>query len=132
MVMLIIPSLVGVTGYGILQYYLMIYERDTGKNLIDTYGFYGALSFLHYLISIVAILVVIVMFQNWKEMQEEQRGQELVLNQISDMKKHIEEVEKLYRDIRSMRHGIWEIIYRHWNIWWHIIIWMMLQNTWNI
>ena len=106
MVMLIIPSLVAVTGYGILQYYLMIYERDTGKNLIDTYGFYGALSFLHYLISIVAILVVIVMFQNWKEMQEEQRGQELVLNQISDMKKHIEEVEKLYRDIRSMRHDM--------------------------
>lgn len=106
MVMLIIPSLVGVTGYGILQYYLMIYERDTGKNLIDTYGFYGALSFLHYLISIVAILVVIVMFQNWKEMQEEQRGQELVLNQISDMKKHIEEVEKLYPDIRSMRHDM--------------------------
>ena len=80
MVMLIIPSLVGVTGYGILQYYLMIYE--------------------------VAIFVVIVMFQNWKEMQEEQRGQELVLNQISDMKKHIEEVEKLYRDIRSMRHDM--------------------------
>lgn len=106
MVMLIIPSLVGVTGYGILQYYLMIYERDTGKNLIDTYGFYGALSFLHYLISIVAILVVIVMFQNWKEMQEEQRGQELVLNQISDMKKNIGEVEKLYRDIRSMRHDM--------------------------
>lgn len=106
MVMLIIPSLVGVTEYGILQYYLIIYERDTGKNLIDTYGFYGALSFLHYLISIVAILVVIVMFQNWKEMQEEQRGQELVLNQISDMKKHIEEVEKLYRDIRSMRHDM--------------------------
>lgn len=106
MVMLIIPSLVGVTGYGILQYYLMIYERDTGKNLIDTYGFYGALSFLHYLISIVAILVVIVMFQNWKEMQEEQRGQELVLNQISDMKKHIGEVEKLYRDIRSMHHDM--------------------------
>lgn len=106
MVMLIIPSLVGVTGYGILQYYLMIYERDTGKNLIDTYGFYGALSFLHYLISIVAILVVIEMFQNWKEMQEEQRGQELVLNQISDMKKHIGEVEKLYRDIRSMRHDM--------------------------
>ena len=106
MVMLIVPSLVGVTGYGILQYYLMIYERDTGKNLIDTYEFYGALSFLHYLISIVAILVVIVMFQNWKEMQEEQRGQELVLNQISDMKKHIGEVEKLYRDIRAMRHDM--------------------------
>lgn len=106
MVMLIIPSLVGVTGYGILQYYLTIYEKDTGKSLINTYGFYGALSFLHYLISIVAILVMIVMFQNWKEMQEEQRGQELVLNQVSDMEKHIGEVEKLYQDIRSLRHDM--------------------------
>ena len=33
LVMLIIPSLVGVTGYGILQYYLNIYEKDTGKSL---------------------------------------------------------------------------------------------------
>ena len=85
MVMLMIPSLVGVTGYGILQYYLNIYEKDTGKNLIDTYGFYGALSFLHYLSSIIAILVMIVIFQNWKVAQEEQFEQELVLNQVSDM-----------------------------------------------
>ena len=106
MVMLIMPSLVGVTGYGILQYYMTIYENDTGKRLNDIYGFYGALSFLHYLISIIAILVMIVMFQNWKETQEEQLGQELVLNQISDMKKHIGEVEKLYQDIRSLRHDM--------------------------
>ena len=106
MVMLIMPSLVGVTGYGILQYYMTIYENDTGKRLIDIYGFYGALSFLHYLISIIAILVMIVMFQNWKATQEKQLGQKLVLNQISDMKKHIEGVEKLYQDIRSMRHDM--------------------------
>ena len=49
--MLIILSLVGVTGYGILQYYLNIYEKDKGKSLTDTYGFYGALSFVHYFIS---------------------------------------------------------------------------------
>ena len=106
LVMLIIPSLVGVTGYGILQYYLNIYEKDTGKSLTDTYGVYGALSFVHYFISIIAILVMTTMFQNWKVAQEEQTGQELVLNQVSDMKKHIGEVEKLYRDIRSMRHDM--------------------------
>jgi sensor histidine kinase regulating citrate/malate metabolism len=32
--------------------------------------------------------------------------QELVLNQVSDMKKHIGEVEKLYQDIRSLRHDM--------------------------
>lgn len=104
--MLIMPSLVGVTGYGVLQYYLNIYEKDTGKNLIDSYGFYGALSFLHYLISIMAILVMTTMFQKWKAAQEEQAGQELVLNQVNDMEKHIREVEKLYRDIRSLRHDM--------------------------
>ncbi len=98
LVMLIIPSLVGVTGYGILQYYLNIYEKDT--------GFYGALSFVHYFISIIAILVMTTMFQNWKVAQEEQTGQELVLNQVSNMKKHIGEVEKLYQDIRSLRHDM--------------------------
>ena len=106
LVMLIIPSLVGVTGYGILQYYLNIYEKDTGKSLTDTYGFYGTLSFVHYFISIIAILVMTTMFQNWKVAQEEQTGQELVLNQVSDMKKHIGEVEKLYQDIRSLRHDM--------------------------
>ena len=74
--------------------------------MIDTYGFYGALSFLHYFISIIAILVMIVMFQNWKVAQEEQFEQELVLNQVSDMEKHIGEVEKLYQDIRSLRHDM--------------------------
>lgn len=83
------PSLLGVTGYGVLQY-----------------GFGGALSFLHCLISITAILVMIVMFQKWKESREEQRGQELVASQINDMKKHIAEVEKLYQDIRCMRHDM--------------------------
>lgn len=39
--------------------------------------------------NIIAILVMIVMFQNWKVAQEEQFEQELVLNQVSDMEKHI-------------------------------------------
>ena len=36
LVMLIIPSLVGVTGYGILQYYLNIYEKDTSIRTLRT------------------------------------------------------------------------------------------------
>ena len=61
---------------------------------------------MHYFISIIAILVMTTMFQNWKVAQEEQTGQELVLNQVSDMKKHIGKVEKLHQDIRSLRHDM--------------------------
>lgn len=49
---------------------------------------------------------MIVMFQNWKVAQEEQRGQELVLNQANEMEKHIGEVEKRYQDIRCLRHDM--------------------------
>lgn len=89
LIMLAIPSLVGVTGYEALQ--------------CDTYGI---LSFLHYLICIIVIPAMIVMFQNWKRTQEEKQGQELVLNQVNDIKRHIGEVEKLYSDIRSLRHDM--------------------------
>ena len=106
MVMLIMPSLVSVTGYGIVRYYMTIYEKDTGESLMDHYGLFGALTFFHYLVSMIAILVMIVMFQNWKATQEEQRAQELMRSQIRDMQKHIGEVEKLYQDIRSMRHDM--------------------------
>ncbi len=106
LLMLIMPSLSAMTGYGILQFYQTIYEQDTGKKLLSVYGIYGALSFLNYAISIVAILVMVIMFQNLKARQEETAGQKLLQNQIADMKKHISEVEKLHKDIRLLRHDM--------------------------
>ena len=64
------------------------------------------LCFLYYLMSIIAILVIIVFFQNWKSLQEEQLGQELLESQINNIKMHIKEVEKLYGDLRAMRHDM--------------------------
>lgn len=69
-------------------------------------GFYDVLCFLYYLMSIIAILVIIVFFQNWKSLQEEQLGQELLESQINNIKMHIKEVEKLYGDLRAMRHDM--------------------------
>ena len=63
LVMLIIPSC-GVIGYGILQYYLNVYEKDTEKSLIRyLWILWSFLSFVHYFISIIAILVMTTMFQ---------------------------------------------------------------------
>jgi len=106
LLMLIMPSLSGMTGYGILQFYQKRYENDTGRSLISSYGVYGYLSFLHYLISVVSILVMAIVFQNIKARQEETAGQELMRSQIVDMKQHISEVEKLYQDIRLLRHDM--------------------------
>ena len=106
LLMLIMPSLSAMTGYGILQFYQNIYENDTGRSLTSVYGVYGCFSFLHYLISIISILVMVILFQNLKARQKESSRQELIQSQISDLKKHISEVEKLYQDIRLLRHDM--------------------------
>ena len=59
-----------------------------------------------YLISVMAILVIVIIFQNWKTSQEEQSGHELLESQINNIKMHIEGIEKLYGDIRSLRHDM--------------------------
>ncbi len=70
LVMLIIPSLVGVTGYGILQYYLNIYEKPD-RYLWILWNFkLCALFYLYH-----SNFVMTTMFQNWKVAQEEQTGQ---------------------------------------------------------
>lgn len=106
LLMLIMPSLSAMTGYGILQFYQTIYEQNTGKRLVSVYGIYEAFSFLDYAVSIISILVMVIMFQNLKARQEETAGQKLLQSQIADMKKHISEVEKLHRDIRLLRHDM--------------------------
>ena len=97
LLMLTVPSLSGVAGYAIFHFYQVQFEMT---------GFYDALCFLYYLISVMAVLVITVIFQNWKTSQEEQSGHELLESQINTIKTHIGEIEKLYGDIRSLRHDM--------------------------
>lgn len=106
MIMLVMPSLSAMISYVIWQYFNSIYENDTGKSLFDVYGKYDALTLLHYGISLLTILVMIIVFQNLKARQEEEQQNIFLQRQIEDMKNHISEVEKIYRDVRCIRHDM--------------------------
>ena len=97
LLLLSVPSLSGVAGYAVYHFYQ--YKDELTK-------IYDLLCFLYYLISILAILAIIVIFQRWKTSQEEQAGQQLLESQIDNIKTHIEGVEKLYGDLRSLRHDM--------------------------
>ena len=97
LLLLIVPSLSKVIGSAIFRFY----QVKSGMA-----GIYDVLCILYYLISITAILVMIFVFQSLKTSQEEQSDRELIASQINDMKIHIEGVERLYSDIRSMRHDM--------------------------
>lgn len=68
MFMLIVPSITGMTGYGIL----IQYQTISGMSWMEPiYGLYNGLAFLHFGISIITIVVMTVLFQNIKARQEE-------------------------------------------------------------
>jgi len=102
LIMLIIPSLTGVIAYVTIQNYRVLYIVENGKNK-EEHDFFMV---LFYAISVVAIVVVIVLYQDIKAKQEENRQAELLAVQISSISQHIEQVESLYQDIRSIKHDM--------------------------
>ena len=89
--------------YGIL----IQYQTSSGMSWMEPiYGLYNGLAFLHFGISIITIVVMTVLFQNIKARQEEKLQNELLAAQVDSIKKHIGQVESLYRNIRSIRHDM--------------------------
>lgn len=103
MLMLIVPSITGITGYGIMQYY-QTYMEISVKQAVS--GVYPILAFLHFGISIITIVVVTVLFQNIRARQEEKLQNELLSAQIDSTEKHIAQVESLYQNLRSVKHDM--------------------------
>lgn len=105
--LLSVPSLSGAVSYGVLRYYSYIYERDTaGKSVYDLFGYHDLILLLFTLLSFAVILVITYVFRQWKTQQEEDRQREIFAAQMADLQNHINEVEQLYRDMRSLRHDM--------------------------
>ena len=103
MFMLIVPSVTGMTGYGIL----INYQTSSGMSWMEPIsGLYNGLAFLHFGISIITIVVMTVLFQNIKARQEEKLQNELLAIQVESIRQHIGQVESLYQSIRSIRHDM--------------------------
>ena len=99
----ILPSLVG---YYFFQWLENIYEKDTGNGIWNAYREYNWLIALYLIVSFGAMLVIIIMLQTVKRKQREERENAVLAGQIADMENHIHEVEKMYCDIRSLRHDM--------------------------
>lgn len=106
LVLQLFPFLSIAAGRYVFQFFENIYEADTGKYIADIYKSYVWIKCVYQIISFVAILVMILLYQDIKNHQREEKQNELLVGQIEEMKRHVYEVEKLYMDIRSLRHDM--------------------------
>ncbi len=100
---LVLPSVTGMAGYGIMQCYQTYFNKAAIEAVT---GIYNSLAILYCSISIVTIVVMIVLFQNIKAGQEEKLQNELLAAQVSNIKRHIGQVESFYQNIYSIKHDM--------------------------
>lgn len=93
-------------GQGIFYFAVDAYERDTGQYIWKHYSAYIWLQAVFMLVSFGAILTVIISYQRIKSSQKREKEDAVLAGQIEEMKRHIGEVEKLYFDIRSLKHDM--------------------------
>lgn len=106
LLILLVPSVSGVFAYEVIRYYNKIYERDSGKDVLDIYGYHDWLMVLYSVICFITIFVMAYVYRQWKNDQEEEKQREVFSRQMQDLESHIAEVERIYRDMRSLRHDM--------------------------
>lgn len=106
LLILLVPSVSGAFAYEVIQYYSRVYMWDAGKSVYDTYGYHDWLLILYSVVCFVTIFVMTYVFSRWKDEQEQDKQREVFSRQMQDLQSHITEVERLYRDMRNLRHDM--------------------------
>lgn len=102
LLVLVTPSFMGVAGYWVIWHYRNFYIREIQRNS----DIYDMLSLFYYIVAMITIVAVITLYQSIKAGQEEKLQNELLAVQMEDIRRHIEQVENLYQDIRGIRHDM--------------------------
>lgn len=105
-VLLIMPAVLIVGSQGLIRYYLDIYWEKTGWDIYDNYDGYDFYMIFYVLLCYGTILATAYVYRQWKNEQEEDKQREVLSRQMEDMENHITQVERLYRDLRSLRHDM--------------------------
>ena len=102
LLMLVSPPFLGAVGYKVIRYYRRFYILENGK----TAEVYDMLLLFYCGLAIMVVAILIMLYQNIKAAQEEKTANQLLSTQIDNLKRHIEQVENLYKSIRSMKHDM--------------------------
>lgn len=93
-------------GYFTFNFFSNVYVEDMEVYIWNVHPGYTFLRVVYQLVSFATILIAIVVYQKIKEKQREEKVNGLLTEQIENTKQYISEVEKLYGDIRALKHDM--------------------------
>ena len=106
LILLFATLLTVMVGYFTFNFFSNVYVEDTGNYVWNVHPGYTFLRVIYQIVSFAAILIAVVIYQRIKEKQREENMNLLLAEQIENTKQHISEVEKLYGDIRALKHDM--------------------------
>lgn len=106
LLILLVPSVSGAFAYEVIQHYNEVYMQNLGNSIYDIYGYHDLLLLLYSMVCFMSIFVMTYVFCRWKDEQEQDKQREVFSSQMQDLESHITEVERLYRDMRGLRHDM--------------------------
>jgi len=93
-------------GYFTFNFFSNVYIEDMQMYIWNVHPGYTFLRVIYQMVSFSAIFIAIMTYQKIKEKQREEKRTILLAEQIENTKQHIIEVEKLYGDIRALKHDM--------------------------
>jgi len=93
-------------GYFTFNFLSNVYIEDMQVYIWDVHPAYTVLRIIYQMVSFAAIVIALVIYQKLKEKQREERENIVLAEQIANTRQHICEVEKLYGDIRALKHDM--------------------------
>lgn len=106
LILLFATLLTVMIGYFTFNFFSNVYLEDMEVYIWNAHPGYTFLRVVYQIVSFAAILIAIVTYQRIKEKQHEEKVNMLLAEQIENAKQHINEVEKLYGDIRALKHDM--------------------------
>lgn len=103
---LLIPSLSGLCAYIMIYSYLNAYTNILEQAALSKKIGYEMLILIYAVICYFTTLATIWLFRQWKNEYEEDKQREIFSRQMRDLESHITETERLYKDMRILRHDM--------------------------
>ncbi len=104
--LLLLPTVIGMICYQMKHMYSEILMKETGKDSLDYDVTVDVFWTILQLIICAAIIGTLFLYQYVKREKEKESERQFLESDISSIKNHIEEVEKIYAEIRGIRHDI--------------------------
>lgn len=103
---LVVPGMVGLLICVLLRIIIITIEEDVPKLLYDKYPILIIIIPAILIMSLLAIFYVVKTFQDMIELNREKNSRIILEKQIGNMQEHIEDMERIYSGIRSMKHDM--------------------------